>query len=262
MAIAQSVKARLKMSSGELAVRPPIRFGWHDVGMFVVIGLAVLMAFGPAAWRQRWRRVYQIGLIVYVGFVSGDLLAQKLFAGWARSGIPWTTAPGLALLAAAALLVPWASRRPLYCHHICPHGAAQELLGRWRPKSWRLHLRPDVARGLETAPALLLLFVIVVTMFAVPFDLAGIEPFDAYLVRTAGIATVAVAVVGLIASLFVPQAYCRFGCPTGALLQFVRGRGAEDRFSRRDGVALIYVIIAVVLNWKFLTFLFWLRGAS
>ena len=29
---------------------------------------------------------------------------MKLFAGWARSGIPWQTAPGLVLLTAAALL--------------------------------------------------------------------------------------------------------------------------------------------------------------
>ena len=59
------------------------------------------MAFGPTSFRHRWKRPYQFALILYVGLIAGDLLAQKLLIGWSRSGIPWTTAPGLVLLAAA-----------------------------------------------------------------------------------------------------------------------------------------------------------------
>jgi hypothetical protein len=97
-------------------------------------------------------------------------------------------------------------------------------------------------------------------MLVLPLDLAGIEPFAAYVIRSAGWATIAVAMVGLAASFFVPQAYCRFGCPTGALLNFVRGRGVTDRFSRRDAAALGFVVMAVLLNWKYLTVLSWVRG--
>jgi hypothetical protein len=85
-------------------------------------------------------------------------------------------------------------------------------------------------------------------MTALPFNLAGLEPFDAWVFRTAGIATLGVAAVGLVASVFVPQAYCRFGCPTGALLNFVRARGATDHFSTRDAAALVLVAIAGALN--------------
>ncbi|MES2691953.1 MAG: 4Fe-4S binding protein [Verrucomicrobiota bacterium] len=262
MAIAQSVKARLQMSRGELAERPPLRLGWRDWGMLVVLASAVAMAFGKAEWRHRWKRPYQVALIVYVGFVSGDLLAQALFAGWARAGIPWSTAPGLALLAAAALLVPWATRKPLYCHQICPHGAAQELIGKIRPKRWQVTLPAGVARGLEFLPGALLALVLVMAMLAIPFGIAGLEPFDAYLVRSAGWATLTVAVVGLVASFFVPQAYCRFGCPTGALLNFVRGRGVTDGFSRRDALALGLVALAVVLNWQYVPIIVWMKGVG
>jgi NosR/NirI family nitrous oxide reductase transcriptional regulator len=106
----------------------------------------------------------------------------------------------------------------------------------------------------------LLLLVVVVAMMAVPLDLAGIEPFDAYLVRTAGLATIGVAVVGLVASFFVPQAYCRFGCPTGALLNFVRARGPSDRFSRRDAVALGLVAVAVLINVQYVPLIHWVKG--
>jgi hypothetical protein len=64
----------------------------------------------------------------------------------------------------------------------------------------------------------------------------------------------------LVASFFVPQAYCRFGCPTGALLNFVRARGPADRFSRRDAAALVLVGLAVLLNWKYLPVILWVKG--
>ena len=262
MAIAQSVKARLKLAAGELAAPVPLRFGWRDAGLLVVLLAAALMAFGQPAWRLRWKRPYQIALIVYVGFIAGDLLAQKLFVGWTRSGIPWTTAPGLVLLAAAALLVPWATRQPFYCHHICPHGAAQELLSHFRPARFQLTLPASVIRGLEYLPAGFLLLTLVVALLALPLDLAGLEPFAAYIVRSAGLATLVVAALGLVASFFVPQAYCRFGCPTGALLNFVRARGPTDHFSRRDTAALVLVAVAVVLNWKYLSVILWVKGVS
>jgi polyferredoxin len=252
----------LQASADEIAARAPLRFAWRDYAMLAVLAAAGVMAFGRAEWRRRWKIPYQIALVVYVGFVAGDLLALKLFAGWARAGIPWTTAPGLALLAAAALVIPWATRNPIYCHQICPHGAAQELIGRLRPARWQVTLPAGMVRSLEYFPPGLLLVALFAALLALPLDLASLEPFAAYVVRSAGVATIVVAVVGLAASFFVPQAYCRFGCPTGALLNFVRARGPTDRFSRRDVAALGLVVFAVVLNWKYLPVILWLKGLA
>ena len=262
MAIAQSVKARLQSSRDEIVGAAAFRFAWRDAALVIVLVLAGVMAFGRPAWRHRWKRPYQLFLVVYVGLIAGDLLAQKLLVGWTRSGIPWTTAPGLVLLAVAALLVPWTTRQPFYCHHVCPHGAAQELLGAIRPRRWQVTLPASVIRGLEFLPGALLAFTVVMAAVALPFDLAGLEPFAAYIIRSAGVATLTVAALGLVASLFVPQAYCRFGCPTGALLNFVRARGATDRFSRRDAAALGLVALAALLNWKYLSLALWIKGVA
>jgi NosR/NirI family nitrous oxide reductase transcriptional regulator len=260
MAIARSVKVRLQQAAGEPQGAPPLRFGWRDVGMVVVLLGAAALAFGPASWRRRGKLPFQLALVGYVGLVAGDLVAVKLLSGWVRNGIPWSTAPGMALLVAAALVVPWTTGRPFYCHHVCPHGAAQELLGRIRPRRWQVTLSAGTVRGLEYLPFALLGFSLLIALLALPFDLAGVEPFAAYVIRSAGWATLAVAGAGLVASLFVPQAYCRFGCPTGALLSFVRSRGAEDRFSRRDAAALALVALAVALNVAYLPVFSWIKG--
>jgi polyferredoxin len=134
------------------------------------------------------------------------------------------------------------------------------LIGKLRPARLQWTPSAGVVRGLEYLPIGLLLLTLVVTMLALPLDLAGIEPFAAYIVTSAGWATLTVAGVGLVASFFVPQAYCRFGCPTGALLNFVRARGPTDRFSRRDAAALALVGLAVLLNWKYLSLILWVKG--
>ncbi len=262
MAIAQSVKARLKLSRDEIASATPLRFAWRDYAMLIVLAAAASMAFGPATFRHRWKRPYQFALVIYVGLIAGDLLAQKLLVGWSRSGIPWTTAPGLVLLLAAALIVPFTTGKPFYCHQICPHGAAQELISHFRPARFQITLSAPVIRGLENLPVALLLLTLIVALTAIPLDLAGLEPFAAYVIRSAGLATLTVAAVGLIASFFVPQAYCRFGCPTGALLNFVRVRGATDTFSRRDAVALVLVSLAALLNWKYLSVIVWIQRTA
>jgi hypothetical protein len=98
-----------------------------------------------------------------------------------------------------------------------------------------------------TAPLLIALGTGWVILHA-PFEIAHIEPFDAYMVRTAGLATITIAVLGLIASAFVPMGFCRYACPTGAILNFVRNRGTSDRFSIRDASALGMMALAALLS--------------
>jgi hypothetical protein len=250
LTIANGIQQRFKqVIDAEHAPAPKPRFTWRDGGLVAVILVAMLFSFTSLRGRGWARRIFQVVLIGYVGFWNGQLLAQSLFAGWAGGGVPWRLAPGLVLLAAAALIVPWTTRRALYCSQICPHGAAQELVGRlWRRK---LRLPRGVEAGLRWMPWLLIAFVLTVAIYRLPIELAGVEPFDAYLVHAAGWATITIAVVGLVAALFVPMAYCKYGCPTGALLGFVRSHGKADVFGRRDLAAGVLVLLAVALYWTY-----------
>jgi hypothetical protein len=260
MCIAESIVHRFRHSTVEANSRPPMRVAGRDIGMAAVIIAALVAGFSHLRGKWWARYLLQGTVVIYVGFINGDLVAQSLMVGWAKSGVPWRLAPGVVLLVAAALAVPWATRRPIYCSQLCPHGVVQQWLGRISP--WRLKLHPSVARGLRWLPPLLLGLVLIVTMLDTPFELAGIEPFDAYLIGTAGWATLTVAVVGLVASLFVPMAYCKYGCPTGAVLEFVRSHGRADKFSRRDLAAGLLLGLTALLYWQYETFHAWVVGPA
>jgi hypothetical protein len=92
--------------------------------------------------------------------------------------------------------------------------------------------------------------------------LADVEPFDAYLVKTAGMATTAIAISSLIAAFFVPMAYCHYGCPTGALLNFIRRHGPTDRFGRREIAALLLLALAWWLSKMSVPFNDWLTAPT
>jgi NosR/NirI family nitrous oxide reductase transcriptional regulator len=247
LAIANGIQHRFKAATEAANAKPPPpHLRLHDWGLIAVIGLALAFTFVPHLRSRVWaRRAFQVVLIGYVGFWNGQILAQSLMSGWSAGGAAWRNAPALALLMAAALIVPWTSRRALYCSQICPHGAAQEWIGRLT--RWNVHLPKSLERGLRWLPALLIALVLTVTMWQLPIDLADVEPFDAYLIRTASLATIVIAIAGLVAAAFVPMAYCKYGCPTGMVLSFLRSHGKADVFGRRDIAAGVMVLLVVAL---------------
>ncbi|MDB6025294.1 MAG: ApbE family lipoprotein, partial [Verrucomicrobiales bacterium] len=212
----------------------------RDWALLAILAGSLVMTFSSLRGHRRVRLAWQAILIGVFGLFLGDLLSVALFTGWSRNGLAWKIAPSLVLLAATALLVPWAFRRQLYCHELCPHGAAQEWLGRFR----KLHvsLPKSVTKYLVLLPGVLLVAAFFLALMRPHVDLAALEPFDAWALRGAVVVSTVIALVGLVASLFVPMAYCRFGCPTGALLKFVRTTGSNDRFGLRDGIALSLII--------------------
>ena len=194
------------------------------------------------------RKGFQFIVVLYVGFLGGHLLSLSVLTGWIHAGIPWSTGPGLVLLVTAALTVPAVSGKPLYCQHLCPHGVIQEWVHLAAKGRWRVDLPARAARWLRIVAPLLIVLGTAWVILHAPFEIAHIEPFDAYIIRTAGVATLTIAVLGILASAFIPMGFCRFACPTGAILNFVRARGREDRFSLRDAAAILMVLLALLLT--------------
>lgn len=232
-----------------------VQWSWRDAVLGLVIVGALAMALTPLRGRPRVRLAWQWFLVIVVGLVTSDMISQGLIIGWARHGVPWTGLIGLAALVLVSLAAPWTGGRQLYCHHICPHGAAQQLLGRFSRWQWRVPQR--WLRRLERLPGLLLAFIFIAAVLLLPVDFAALEPFDAWVIGVAGAITLAVAAAGLVASMFVPLAFCRFGCPTGALFKFLRSTGAGDRFRWRDLAAGGLILFGMLALWQRESWISW-----
>jgi Na+-translocating ferredoxin:NAD+ oxidoreductase RnfG subunit len=252
---------RAELASEESARTPspePLARAWtwslRDLGTGLVVIAGTILGLTQLRGRRRLRLVYQLVVIGYLGLTNGDLLSQAMLLGWAQNGVPWRTTMGMCLLTGAAFLIPVTAGHNIYCSQICPHGAVQQLLRNRLP--WRWTLPPGVSRLAGWIPGLLLLFCLMVGMLHLPISLVDLEPFDAWVFRIAGWGTLGVAIVGLIASLFIPMAYCRYGCPTGALLNYVRRHRQSDRLSRGDVAAAVALVASFALwGWH------WWMGA-
>lgn len=237
------------------AMEPPIeiagsRFSrsamswWADVSTVLLTIFGVMLSFGRFGKQKKLRIGFQLAVIIFLGFINGHMLSQASVVGWSKHAIPWSVAPGLVLLSLAALAIPIVSKHQPYCRHICPFGAIQQLAK--KRTNWKLKISKSLDRILSFIPFALLLLVVIVAMTGSGFNLASIEPFDGFAFRVAGWATIGVFVVGLCFSLVSPMAYCRYGCPTGALLEFLKFRADSHRLGLRDWAAFLLLAVAMV----------------
>ncbi len=216
---------------------------WGALGVIVA---GIVTAFTRLRGTWFGRLALPIVVLAYLGFGAGALLSQAQVWGWAQAGVA-RGAVVLMALTLAALVLPITTRRNVYCSHLCAHGAAQQLLVRFvKPKrSVPAWLKPVCA----ALPWGLLAVSILAAVLHWPLNLVDLEPFDAYLPAVAGVAAIVIFAVSLIASSFYPMAYCRHGCPTGALLDHLRLHRRADRVSWRDGLLLGCLAVAAAVHW-------------
>lgn len=240
-AIADSVARRLARFESD---RTPVstKIPWRNLALLTLTLGAALFSFTKIRGNPFARLLWQATVVLLLGLILGDLLSQALLLGWARHGLPFADSWGLIALAAAALLIPWSTGHQLYCHQLCPHGFLQRWLGKLPIKP--LKIPPKLHRLLTHLPSLLLVILVASVILGASWNLADWEGFDAWLWRSAGFATITIAVVGLIASVFSPLAYCKYGCPTGALFKFLRKSSGSNRFSLRDFIAGLLCLLA------------------
>lgn len=227
----------------------------------IAVVIAALM-IGVTRLRQfrLLRLVLLLAVIAIPGLLNGDLVSQATLIGWTQNDVPWQFAIGLITVTVIAVLVPVFSKYQIYCHQLCPHGAVQQLVRKRLP--WQWHVPRWLRKTQTLIPFVLLGWCITVAMLHLPFSLVDIEPFDAWIFQAAGTATIIIAVVGLGASLFVPMAYCRYGCPTGTLLNFLRFHSRSGHWSRSDWMATGLLAMTVGLSMTEPTGLFITRYAE
>lgn len=223
---------------------PPPR---HAPDWKTITGLAWLatgLAIGLSRLRshRRLRLVFAGVSMLIGGLWLGWMIGQDQWIGWAKRGDPSGAPLAMLILSAAALLVPAVFGKNIYCSHLCPHGAAQTLLGSFRKR--RFSLPAKLHAILKTVPWITLTGLWILAFAGSSFPATQAEPFEIWSAGFFALLPAAIFAVGLASAIFLPQGYCHYGCPTGALLKFLTH--APSRWTRRDIIATALVAAGAV----------------
>ena len=194
--------------------------GW-TLGSFVALLVAMLGAIVPLfVNNRRWHYVQLALNVVVLGLWTGTFLSYTLLMRFFSGGINIATFGTIAapfVMVWVAMLYPLAGRPGHYCAHVCPFGSAQELAGKLTRRKPRLS--PRLNRALNVFRNVLWGLLMVLMLTATWTAWMDYELFTAFLYTSASVWVIAIAVLFLVLSIWVPRPYCRFVCPTGSLFR-------------------------------------------
>lgn len=227
-AVIESTREMLRRdSAGETRAKVPWKF--YLTGLWIALGL--LTGFTKFGANPKVRTGFAV-ISVVAGLTLGWMVSQDQLIGWAGNGFDFRKTLPLIALTVVALFVPAFTGKNIYCSRICPHGAAQSLAGQVIKR--RFALPKKLHAIFQKIPWLTLIVIWGMALFATGFPFAHAEPFETWSSGFQALLPATIFTVGLIAAFFLPQAYCHYGCPTGALLKFLTH--APGRWTTRDSI--------------------------
>ena len=190
----------------------------------IVALIAVLLgAVVPLFYNNRRLHLVQLAVnVVVLGLWTGTFVSYTLFLRIFAGGVSLSTIGALAaplLMLIVALIYPLAGRSGHYCANICPFGSAQELAGKLSRR--KLRITPRVLKLLSVLRNLLWGVLMALLLTGTCTAWIDYELFTAFLYSSASVWVIVLAALFLVLSVWVPRPYCRFVCPTGALIKSV-----------------------------------------
>ena len=199
--------------------------GALETGASPIVALIVVLlgAVVPLFYNNRRLHLVQLAVnVVVLGLWTGTFVSYTLFmrifaGGVSLSAIGAFAAPMLMLI--VALIYPLAGRSGHYCANVCPFGSAQELAGKLSRR--KLRITPRVLKLLSVLRNLLWGVLMALLLTGTCTAWIDYELFTAFLYSSASVWVTVLAALFLVLSVWVPRPYCRFVCPTGALVKSV-----------------------------------------
>lgn len=196
--------------------------GW-TLGSIVALVAVLLGAIVPLFTNNRRLHLVQLAVnVVVLGLWTGTFVSYTLFLRLFAGGVSLSAIGALAaplLMLIVALLYPLAGRSGHYCAHVCPFGSAQELAGKLSRR--KLRITPRMLRVLTALRNLLWGVLMALLLTGTCTAWIDYELFTAFIYSSASVWVILLAGLFLVLSVWVPRPYCRFVCPTGALLKSV-----------------------------------------
>ena len=189
----------------------------------VALIVVLLGAVVPLFYNNRRLHLVQLAVnVVVLGLWTGTFVSYTLFlrvfsGGVSLSAIGALAAPLLMLI--VALIYPLAGRSGHYCANICPFGSAQELAGKLSRR--KLRITPRVLKLLSVLRNLLWGVLMALLLTGTCTAWIDYELFTAFLYSSASVWVIVLVALFFVLSVWVPRPYCRFVCPTGALVKSI-----------------------------------------
>ena len=189
----------------------------------VALIVVLLGAIVPLFYNNRRLHLVQLAVnVVVLGLWTGTFVSYTLFLRIFAGGVSLSTIGALAaslLMLIVALIYPLVGRSGHYCANICPFGSAQELAGKLSRR--KLRITPRVLKLLSVLRNLLWGVLMALLLTGTCTAWIDYELFTAFLYSSASVWVIVLAALFLVLSVWVPRPYCRFVCPTGALIKSV-----------------------------------------
>lgn len=190
------------------------------VALAVTLSACILPLFVKG---KIYRNVQLAANVAVLGFWCGQFLDYSLMLKYLSSGMEFPVALTAVCMLAAAFIYPLFGRPQHYCMNICPLGSAQMLMAQVCGR--KIPIAPRVLRGLDLFRKILWAALMLLLWADVATGWMDLELFRAFMPESAPVGIIVAALIFVALSAVVNRPYCRFICPTGALIKRAENLG-------------------------------------
>lgn len=216
-AIIGNMQRGLRMAAKAEAAKPKPTDGIDMkavAALFVTMMAAVLPLFVK---NRRYNMAQMVLNVVVLGFWCGQFLSYSSIINFISNGITGWSVTTIAVMLVTAFVYPLFGKKSFYCAHVCPMGAMQQLVG--VHSKHLIHISASTLRRLDIFRQVLWAMLMLFVWSSVWAEWLDYELFTAFIVQSAALPVVGVAVAFIVLSVFVQRPFCRFVCPMGTLFK-------------------------------------------
>ena len=158
--------------------------------------------------------------LISIGFIYNQPLSYSRISAFLLGNFPDSTKElyFYFMLFGSGLLILFTGKN-IYCHSVCPFGAAQEVfskIGKSKP------YRPDIYKKLKIIQRSLAFSALILALVLNNPSIAGYEIFSAFFHLTANTILIVVLFIVILLSLIIKRPWCNFMCPMDSAFEYLR----------------------------------------
>lgn len=196
------------------------------ISVLIVLIISLLSFFRPKK-AAKFRLLLLLLTVGVLGFWQAKMFSMANFTNWMLNGLDPYADFAILIMLILSIVLPLVTNKSFYCQYVCPYGSLQEIAGKIPVKKIKIGHR--LAKILNMLKYILLLTILFVVIFKIEISLEDFEPFSAFRYNFASYIVLSIAVLMLIVSVFNNKFWCKYLCPTGAVLSLLRGKIKKNK---------------------------------